>query len=198
MVFVLHMPLEINCMFIFNFSFSVQSSLLISRVNLSFPVFERMFAFLYCYFPCFLSFFLPLFSYPFLFSFFLGFFSFSSVLPFLFSLISLPVSIFISYFSPCFLFYFPPFFLFLPLFFFSLFGQVGTRQFVVGALEGSSASRHECGSTAGGRWMENRRLEQLPRLWWGARPCAGLQLGSLVKGTLQTLAQSSALRSWWG
>lgn len=158
-MFVLHMLLEINCIFIFNFYFSFQSPLLISTVNLLFPVFKRMLAFLYCYFSCFLSFFLLHFAYLFL---FFPRFVFPSVFPFLFSLISLLVSIFISYLS---LFPFPLFHLsppFFPSFLFlfshhcgfwkwcTVFGQMETRYSAVETLEGFSASWYECGSRAAG------------------------------------------------
>lgn len=112
-----------------------------------------MLAFLYCYFSCFLSFFLPLFFYPFL---FIPWLVFPFIFPFLFSFMSLPVSIFL-FLIPFFLFFFPPF----PFFLFShhcgfskwctVFGQVETMSSVVEALEGSSASWHESGSTAGGQ-----------------------------------------------
>lgn len=157
-----------------------------------------MLAFLYCYFSCFLSFFLPLFFYPFL---YFPWLVFPFVFPFLFSFMSLPVSIFL-FLIPFFLFFFPPFtfFLFSHHCGFSkwctVFGQVETMCSVVETLEGSPASWHESGSTAGGQWMENRRLGQLPLLSWYARSCAMLYVGSLSKVTLQTLSQSSTPRSW--
>lgn len=111
MVFVLHTPLEIKCILIFNFSFSFLSPLLISIVNLLFAVFKRMLAFLYCYFPCFLSFFLS--------SFFLSISLFSLIcfsfcFPFLIFSYLFACFHFYFLFISFFLYYFPPFSLFCP------------------------------------------------------------------------------------
>lgn len=167
-----------------------------------------MLAFLWCYFPLFLSLF---FSYPFLlFSFSLGFL-FPVFLFLFFSFIFLPFSIFSSYFL---LFSFFPFLLFNLSFFHLLFFFLFLFPFSSLVSGAQSSARWGPGTLLWRHWKvllhPSMCLEPQPMAsgwrtggWSSCKGCAGelgpaegCRVGSLVKATLQTLAESSGLRCW--